>query len=83
MSSLNTSSHTTGLTPTAPQFGYAGKWFPVLDDVKKAAFLVKSNPAPVGVEFIPGYANLAPNYRVVTENEFHYAGQAGRLVWIA
>lgn len=67
----------------APQFGYAGKWFPVLEEVKRAAYFVKSNNTPVGVEYIPGYINLSPNYRVVTQNEFYTAQQSGSLVWIA
>jgi hypothetical protein len=67
----------------APQFGYAGKWFPVLDEVKRAAYLVKNNNTPVGVEYTPGYINLSPNYRVVTQNEFYTAQQSGSLVWIA
>jgi hypothetical protein len=55
----------------------------VLPEVQRAAYLVKNNSAPVGVEYTPGYINLSPNYRVVTQNEFYTAQQSGSLVWVA
>lgn len=61
------------------QFGYAGKWFPIFPDVQRAAFLVKSDPTPVGVEALPGNNT----FRVVTQNEFQQAALSGRLVWVA
>lgn len=61
------------------QFGYAGKWCPILPDVQQAAWLVKSDLTPVGVETQPGTSY----FRVVTQNEFQQAAQTGRLVWVA
>lgn len=65
-------------------FGYAGKPFPNFQAVQQAAYLVKSDPTPVGVElcrnpFVPN----SDSYRVVTYQEYQQAARANSLVWTA
>ena len=62
-------------------FGYAGKWDPSINAVQLAANLVKSDPTPVGVEVAQG--TPVPLYRVVSQNEYAQAAQAGRLTYTA
>lgn len=67
------------------QFGYAGKWSPSYLATQEAANLVKSSPAPVGVE---SYTQTSPYpqqpfYRVVSANEYNLAAQSGRLMYTA
>lgn len=64
-------------------FGYAGKWSPTLNPVQQAAYWVKSDPTPVGVEMALPVQGAQPIYRVVTQQEYQQAAQGGRLIWTA
>lgn len=67
----------------AVKFGYAGKWSPNYGAVQNAAYLVKSDPTPVGVEAAQAGLTAQPFYRVATNAEYQQAAMAGRLVWTA
>jgi|GEM_PF-7000035 len=68
---------------TSVHFGYAGKWSPSFQPVQQAAYWVKSDPTPVGVEMAPPFMAPQVTYRVVTNQEYNQAAQGGRLVWTA
>lgn len=72
----------TSIHHASPRFGYAGKWSPAFAPVQQAAYMVKSDPTPVGVEGVQTAPGMG-YYRVVTHNEFHQAAQQNRLVWVA
>lgn len=63
-------------------FGCAGKWSANAEAVRQAAILLKNGPNPVGVE---GYQQpgTAPLYRVVNNQDYDQAAQAGTLRFTA
>jgi hypothetical protein len=63
-------------------FGYAGKWHSNYGEVQRAAYLVKSDATPVGVEGFRGNPALPPIYRVVTNQEYRQP-QVGQVIWTA
>jgi hypothetical protein len=68
---------------TSVRFGYAGKWTADYNAARQAAYLVKSDPTPVGVEVVQQPLGRPPAFRVATNVEYLQAAQNGRIIWTA